>query len=480
VPADLTDGIFDLLDQGVKSAEAAGAQFVDARFDDLLIREIHTEKRLVRDVKALHRTGIGISVTFNGCIGYSFTVDLSKKSVVEAASKAFKIAKVASLTTESRVALKEGPVNRQRELRLDVKRHPKDLSLSDKKDLVLRAVESAQEHGKDVSYIGGSYGELYGKKNFTNSAGTETSWSPLVLDFRIMVVSKRGDMLVNGIDSFGGSFGLEAFDDAKHTPEILGGNAGKWAAEQLQAETAPAGKHRAICENFLTGVLAHESFGHLAEADFVVSKMSPLVGRLGEQLGSEHVTIVDEGIISTQANGGIWIPFDDQGVKASSVTIADRGKLKGYLHTRETASLMNAKPTGNARAVNYNYPPIVRMRNTYFSRGDLSTEEALELLGDGIYAVQTFGGQVDYDGTFMFNAARGYLVEKGEIKRPLREVALSGSILTFVKNIEGASKEVLIWGSYFGGCGKDEQFPLPVGIGGPHLVVRDVQFGGGK
>jgi TldD protein len=174
------------------------------------------------------------------------------------------------------------------------------------------------------------------------------------------------------------------------------------------------------------------------------------------------------------------MPFDDQGVKASRVILVDKGKLVGYLHTRETASLMDAKPTGNARAVNYNYPPIVRMRNTYFSPGDLSMEETLELLGEGIYAVQTLGGQVDYDGTFMFNAARGYLVEKGEIKYPLREVALSGSILTFVKNIEGASKELLIWGTYFGGCGKAEQFPLPVGLGGPHLVVRDVQFGGGK
>jgi TldD protein len=472
--------MFDLLNYGVKSADALGAQFSEARFDDLSIREIHTEKKLVRDVKALHRMGIGISVSYSGRTGYSFTVDLSKKSIGEAASRAFKIAKVASLTSNIKVEFRESAANKQKELGLDVKKHPKSFPLTDKKDLVLRAVESAEAHGKEVSYIGGSYGELYGEKSFTNSLGTETSWFPLVLDFRIVVVSNRGDLLVNGMDTLCGSFGLEAFEDAKHTPEIIGGNASKWAAEQLEAKPAPAGKHRALCENFLTGVLAHESFGHLTEADFVVSKMSPLAGRLGEQLGPEHVTIVDEGIPSTQTRGGIWIPFDDQGVKASKVILVDKGKLVGYLHTRETASLMDVKPTGNARAVNYNYPPIVRMRNTYFSPGDLSMEETLELLGEGIYAVQTLGGQVDYDGTFMFNAARGYLVEKGEIKYPLREVALSGSILTFVKDIEGASKELLIWGTYFGGCGKAEQFPLPVGLGGPHLVVRDVQFGGGK
>jgi TldD protein len=120
------------------------------------------------------------------------------------------------------------------------------------------------------------------------------------------------------------------------------------------------------------------------------------------------------------------------------------------------------------------------MRNTYFAPGDLSLEEALELLNTGIYAIRTAGGQANADGTFMFKALRGYYVEHGEIKHPLREVTLTGSILTFLQNVEGATKELLIQSSYFGGCGKGEQWPLPVGFGGPHLLVRDVQFGGEK
>jgi TldD protein len=141
---------------------------------------------------------------------------------------------------------------------------------------------------------------------------------------------------------------------------------------------------------------------------------------------------------------------------------------------------MKTDLTGNARAVNYNYPPIVRMKNTYFSPGDLSIEEALEQLGTGIYAISTAGGQANMDGTFMFKALRGYYVDKGEQKYPLREVTLTGSILDFLKNIEGATKELFVFSSYFGGCGKDEQYPLPVGLGGPHLLIREVQFGGEK
>jgi TldD protein len=100
------------------------------------------------------------------------------------------------------------------------------------------------------------------------------------------------------------------------------------------------------------GILAHESFGHLTEADFIVSGMSPLAGKLGEQLGSEEATIIDEGTPDPERYNGFWLPFDDQGVKTSKVVVLDKGKLARYLPSRETAALMKDSSTGNARAVN--------------------------------------------------------------------------------------------------------------------------------
>jgi TldD protein len=472
--------LFELLQHAIREGEKLGAEFVEARYDDLFMREILVEKKTVKDVKTLHRIGIGVYTYYKGATGYSFTVDLSKKSVAEAAARSVNIAKGSSAFAQVKVKPQEATPSKSKGLRLEVKKHPKDFSLSFKKDMVLRAVESSEEHGESISSITGRYGELYGEKLFANSVGAEISWFPIVLDLRIRVVSKRADLLVDGADGFGGSFGLEAFDAKEHAPETLGENAGKWAAEKLRAKPAPPGKHRALCENLLVGVLAHESFGHLTEADFIVSGMSPLTGKLGENLGSEGVTIIDEGTPDPKKYNGFWIPFDDQGVETTRVVIMNEGKLVRYLHSKETAALLKDRSTGNARAVNYNFPPIVRMRNTYFAPGDLSLEEALDLLDTGIYAIRTAGGQANADGTFMFKALRGYYVEHGEIKHPLREVTLTGSILTFLQNVEGATKELLIQSGYFGGCGKGEQWPLPVGLGGPHLLVRQVQFGGEK
>ena len=71
----------------------------------------------------------------------------------------------------------------------------------------------------------------------------------------------------------------------------------------------------------MTGVLAHESFGHLSEADFVVMGMSPLVDKIGTRLGTKHATIVDGGVPNIAKHGGLWIPYDDQGTKANMTTI---------------------------------------------------------------------------------------------------------------------------------------------------------------
>jgi TldD protein len=135
------------------------------------------------------------------------------------------------------------------------------------------------------------------------------------------------------------------------------------------------------------------------------------------------------------------------------------------------------EPTGNARSQDYSFEPIVRMRNTYFDAGDRKPEEALNELKQGIYAIDTAGGQVSDTGTFLFKAVRGYWVENGELKYPLRDVALTGSILELLRNIDAVCNDLKISTTPFGGCGKMNQRAY-VGTGGPHIRAKNVLFGG--
>ena len=205
--------------------------------------------------------------------------------------------------------------------------------------------------------------------------------------------------------------------------------------------------------------------------------MSPIADRIGATLGTEHATIYDTGLTS---KGGLWLPYDDSGTPTDDTIILDKGILVGYLHNRVSAKRMNTKPTGNSRAITYMFDPIPRMKNTYFGAGELTEEEAIEMMGDGIYAIGTSGGQADMDGSFLFKCSRGYLVEKGEVTKTIKDAALTGNILEFIKRIKGATKNIEMFTGYFGGCGKGGQYPLPVGMGGPILYADEVMVGGEK
>ncbi|MBN2228601.1 MAG: TldD/PmbA family protein [Candidatus Thorarchaeota archaeon] len=472
--------MLDNLHECVRIGEDLGADFVEARFDDLTLRTLQRINDIWQDIQFKSRMGFAVTAYVDGISGFSFTPSSDKKDIRLAAENAYKMAKASSRAAKLKLPFDgRDPVKSKKSDTLSVKVHPKDRDLTHKIDIVNREIDAAREYGENIRNVRGLWGELYGPKMFVNSDGSEIDWEFLVTDLRIMVTSKTDSgAMVIGAESYGGTVGLEAYETGEHTPEVMGEKAGKNAKEQLQAKACPAGKFKALVEEELVGVLAHESFGHLSEADFIVTGSSPLSERLGQTLGTEHASIIDGGIPDIKKYGGLWLPYDDQGTPSNQTTVLDRGVVRHFLHNRGTAKKLNQEPTGNARAVSFVFPPIPRMTNTYFLPGELTEDEAIEQLGTGVFAIQSSGGQVEGDGSFLFKAIRGYWVENGEIKYPIREVALSGNIIELLSHVEGATKELKLSAGYFGGCGKGEQFPLPVGDGGPKLVIDNVTFGG--
>ncbi|MFW9846531.1 MAG: TldD/PmbA family protein [Candidatus Thorarchaeota archaeon] len=472
--------MFDKLQQSVDAAEKLGADFVEARYDDLTLRTLQRTDDIWKDIQIKSRMGVAVTSYVEGVSGFSFSASIEPKDILTAAEKSVKMAKASAAVASLKLPFEgRDAVTSKKSDTKAVKKHPRDYDLAYKTDMVNRAVETSKEFGENIRNIRGLYGELYGPKYIANSDGSRIEWDFLVTDLRCIVTSMtQSGAMVSGSEGKGGTFGLEIFDEKDTTPEAMGEAAGSRAKEQLNAKACPAGKFRALTENRLTGVLAHESFGHLSEGDFVVIGGSPLSEKMGTELGTEHASIIDGGIVDIDKYGGLWLPYDDQGTPTSMTTVLDKGTLKHYLHDRGTAAKLGQEPSGNSRAVNFVFPPIPRMTNTYFAPGDLTEEEALELLGTGVYAIQSSGGQVQGDGSFLFKAIRGYWVEKGEIQYPIREVSLSGNILDLLSKVEGGTKELKVSSGYFGGCGKGDQYPLPTGLGGPMLVIDGVTFGG--
>ena len=245
------------------------------------------------------------------------------------------------------------------------------------------------------------------------------------------------------------------------------------AVDLLSARRIKGGTYTVLVDPTLGGVFAHEAFGHLSESDFVFE--NPRLREimvLGRRFGGPHLNIVDSGTVPGLRGS---YAYDSEGTPAQKTYLIREGELVGRLHSRETAARMGEAATGNARALNYRFPPIVRMSNTFIEPGQATFEEMLSGIDEGVYVKGSFGGQTSME-MFTFSAEQAFMIRGGKLAEPLRGVNLTGNVFQTLANIEVVGND-LQW-RQGGGCGKGEQAPLPVGTGSPHLLIHDVVIGG--
>ena len=147
----------------------------------------------------------------------------------------------------------------------------------------------------------------------------------------------------------------------------------------------------------------------------------------------------------------------------------------GRLHSRETAAKMNEPATGNARAINYRHPPIVRMTNTYIEPRAASFDDIIGDIKEGIYAKNWYGGTTSME-MFTFSAGEAYMIRNGKIAEAIKPVTLTGNVFDTLQNIDAIGNDLDM--NQGGGCGKGGQSPLPVSNGSPHIRIRKCLVGG--
>ncbi len=233
-----------------------------------------------------------------------------------------------------------------------------------------------------------------------------------------------------------------------------------------------AGMHDVILHPDMAGILAHEAIGHTCEADLVLGG-SVAGDNVGKQVASEKITLVDAMDRGFDGNASIAIHVDDEGTPCRDVTIIENGVLKGFLHNKETARIMGAEPTGNARAYAFSDEPLVRMRNTNIVPGTDKLADMIAAVDDGYYLISRMNGQADNTSEFMFGVGFGYEIKQGKLGRAIRDTTISGIAFDMLKTVTHVSED-MTW-SVGGMCGKKQW--IPVGMGGPAIKCR-INVGG--
>ena len=182
-------------------------------------------------------------------------------------------------------------------------------------------------------------------------------------------------------------------------------------------------------------------------------------------MASPLLSIVDCG----KSLGSGYVPYDDEGTKARKNYLIKKGVLAGRLHSGATSAYLKEKMTGNARAINCTFEPIVRMTNTYIEAGELTKDELFAGVKFGYYIKSVKHGS----GMSKFTIAPSvaYEIVDGKITRPVKISVITGDVFTTLGLIDGLSNKVEYMSFVSGGCGKMEQHPLPVGFGGPHVRI---------
>ncbi len=232
------------------------------------------------------------------------------------------------------------------------------------------------------------------------------------------------------------------------------------------AKPVVAGSYPVVLAPIVTGVFAHESFGHKSEADFMLGdEAMAREWQLGKKVGSDVLTIRETGVYE----GSGYVPYDDEGTKSSDTYLIKNGVLCGRLHSATTASALGEELTGNARAINCDYEPIVRMTNTFIEGGESSLEELLAPIKHGYYVLSLKHGSGM--STFTIAPSLAYEIVNGKIGKPVKIAVLTGNVFETLGLIDGVGNDKQILSFVTGGCGKMEQYPLNVGMGGPHIRV---------
>ncbi len=250
--------------------------------------------------------------------------------------------------------------------------------------------------------------------------------------------------------------------------------AARRAVSLLSAPRVRSGTFPVVLDPRLAGALVHQTIGHLSEADTLEAE--PALGELlrpGTQVASPLLTIGDDGS-AVGLRGSL--PFDDEGTPTQNTLLVQHGVLVGRLHTRETAGRAGERATGNARALSYRHPPLVRLTNIYVANGQGSVEDLVRDLPFGLYCCDAMGGRA-HGGRFSLAAGYGYMIRDGRLAELVKPVVLHGEVLETLRAVDAVAGDFR-WTQLASGCGKQGQAPLPIAEGAPHLRLRAAQVGG--
>lgn len=455
-----------MVNKVMSAALSKGGDFCDVYFQHTIENYVILEDKQVNRAYTDIALGVGIRVVKGDQTGYSFTEEISSKSMIAAAKTAAAIANdsrnIPPIEFKFHATPNYYPIQKKWQ---DVKIDQKIPFLEEINDKIFKQDSRIQK--VTMYFIDGESSVLV-----ATSEGTYcTDYRPMTLLGVTCIAEQDGRREDNG-------YNLSARQGVEYyTPEridLLASESVKRTVNLFDAVKPEAGEMPVVLAAGSSGILLHEAIGHGMEADFNRKNISIYADKINKPIAKDIVNIVDDG---TNMNIRGSLNVDDEGNDTQKTFLVENGILKTYLHDRISAKHYNLTPTGNGRRESFRHSPLPRMRNTYMLPGPHKKEEIISSVKKGLYAETFTNGEVYIGGgDFTFYVKTGYLIEDGVLTRPVKDINIIGNGPKVLENVEMVADDFkMAEGGWT--CGKDGQ-GVPVSMGLPTILVSSITVGG--
>ena len=455
----------DLLSKIIKKALSNGGDYADVFMEEERPLSIQLEDGKIEKLSSGVDSGIGVRVIFGDKSAYAYSNDFSEDSLFNIAGAVSRAAGDAKGREQPLDLTKVSP-----SVDFKIKYNPRDVEIKRKISLVENAGRSAKNVSPRIRQVSVIYRDSIQNICIATSDGTVTEDKRIYTLALIQVVAAEGDVLQTAYELVGGFAGFELFDENPFEETAV--KTARKAVMLLNAGKAPGGRMPVVISAEAGGTMIHEAVGHGLEADLVQQGLSVYAGKIGQQIASPLITIIDDPTLPNKRGS---FRFDDEGVTARRTVLVEKGILKGYMYDRLAAMKEGASSTGNGRRQSYKDRPIPRMSNTFIAPGDDDPKKIISSVDKGFFVRKMGGGQVNtVTGEFVFEVSEGYLIEKGQTGELVRGATLIGNGPEVLKSMDMIGNDI---GFAIGTCGKDAQ-GIPVSDAMPTVRIPEMVVGG--
>ncbi len=473
----------ELLSEIIRKALSSGGDYADVFIEHTSSLSIQLEDDKIEKLTSGVDSGIGVRVIFWDKSAYAYSNDFSEDSlfsIAESVSRA--VNPVRKPGWGGRSPLSNGVKKEKwKDIIIDlrkvrpsvdfrIKYDPRDVEMKKKVLLVEEANTAAKGISPAIKQVAITYRDSIQNIYIATSDGIITQDERIYTLAIVQVIAAKDDVLQTGYESVGGLLGFELFEESRLKEITV--KAAQKAVRMLSARKAPGGRMPVVISADAGGTMIHEAIGHGLEADLVQQGLSVYANKIGQQIASPLVTIIDD---STLPNKRGSFRFDDEGISSQRTILVENGILKGYMYDRLTAMKEGINSTGNGRRESYKHRPIPRMSNTFIESGKVYPEEIIKSVDKGFFVKKMGGGQVNtVTGEFVFEVSEGYMIEKGRLGELVRGATLIGNGPEVLKSIDMIGNDI---GFAIGTCGKDAQ-GVPVSDAMPTIRIPEMVIGG--